>query len=45
VYGLGRGYNNSLADIGRGINPRYYFSHFDEPSRLTNAFHKDLASL
>lgn len=45
VYGIGRGYAKGLADLGRGINPRYNFSHFDEASKLTAAFKKDLASL
>lgn len=45
VYGLGRGYSKTLADLGRGINPRYNFSHFDEASKLTKAFQKDLSSL
>ncbi len=45
VYGLSRGYNKTLSDLGRGISLKYNFCHFDEASKLTEVFQKDLSSL
>lgn len=45
VYGIGKGYSKTLADIGRGINPRYRFTHFDDAAKLTQVFQKDLSAL
>lgn len=45
VYGLGQGYNKTLAKLGQDINPKYNFTHFDDASKLTVKFQKDLLSL